>query len=150
MVRYWLSLFVLFLSVTVSATRFDVCVMQAVRLDHRLNRLDAIQDCFQKNKSTLNMTTCFGTVEKLKLSKASLELSEQTKALCFYDVSQFSNVNSCLEKSQLFGSAINKDEGVFECYRQFQNSLSTAKCLKMSKLIKYPLKQEHLITQCYN
>lgn len=147
---YWLSLLILILSATASATRFDACVMQAVRQEHRLNRFEAIQDCFQKNKSTLNMTTCFGTVEKLKLAKASLELSEQLKSLCFYDVSQFSNVNSCLEKSQVFSSAINKDDGVFECYRQFQNSLSTNTCLKMSKLIKYPLKQEHLIAQCYN
>ncbi len=150
MVRYWLSLITLVFCSSAAATRFDVCVMQAVRQEHRLNRLEAIQDCFQKNKSTLNMTTCFGTVEKLKISKASLELSEQMKSLCFYDVSQFSNVNSCLEKSQVFNSAINKDEGVFECYRQFQNNLSTNTCLKISKLITYPLKQEHLIAQCYN
>ncbi len=162
MVRYWITLIIFLLAsstsfgarVIPSTTFFDRCLMQAVRQEHRLNRLEAIQNCFEKNKEaskkTLTIPACFATVEKIKLGHASLELSEQLKSLCFYEVGAFPNIKACLNKSQVFVSAINKDEAVFECYRTFQNELSTSQCLHISTLLKYPLKRDHLVSQCYN
>ena len=150
MIRAIVSWFFILFCLPAFSGVFDVCALQAVREDHRLERMEAIQNCFVKNRSQLTISSCYKAVDKLKLGNISLELSDKIKTLCFYEVSQFKSLSSCMNSTQLFHSAAEKDEAIFECYRQFQNQLTPDQCLYMTKQIKYPLKREHLVSQCYS
>ena len=100
--------------------------------------------CAEKFIKPLTLTQCFSSAEKIKsdLSKENL------KQFCFYQVSEFPNLNSCLISADTMTVMINHDDAVFECIRQFQNSLSATQCLELSKKMRYPEKNDYLRRKC--
>lgn len=138
----------LFLSALCFASPLELCLDSALRKGHRLNRIDATYMCFIKNKNLINSEMCFSSVQNLKPGQTSIELNEKLKSLCFYEVSLFKNIKSCLQKAPVFTLAINHDEAILECYNQFQENLNQKQCLKISKLLKYPSKKDYLAAHC--
>jgi hypothetical protein len=49
------------------------------------------------------------------------------------------------EKMQV---AIHHDDAIFDCVRQFQDTIDLNLCRKISKQMKYPEKAEHLVRKC--
>lgn len=135
---------------TAWSSSFQTCLAQASRQAHKLDRFEAIQSCFVTHRENLNSDRCYQAIEKLNLQQTSVELGEQLKGFCFFEVSNFKTVDSCLQKSQQFHTANDKDEAVFECYVQFQKNISAKQCLEISKKMIYPLKRQHLEVQCNN
>lgn len=131
------------------AGQFDVCLTQAKKITHRLNRVEAIQSCFESNKDSITAEACFAGIKTVQVHEKSIELNEKLNSICFYDISHFKKISSCLAKVDIFKIASNHDEAVFECYRQFQNQLSQKQCLKISSFMKYPAKKEYLDNHCY-
>ncbi|OFZ31560.1 MAG: hypothetical protein A2622_02970 [Bdellovibrionales bacterium RIFCSPHIGHO2_01_FULL_40_29] len=151
MSRFFAScfLFLLFTNAAYSSS-FDLCLEHAAKQEHKLDRQDGVQNCFIKNKAQLNSEKCYRSIKKVNLTEISQKINEQIKSVCFYEVSRFRTIKSCLEKSQLFETAINKDEAVFDCFAQFQNVLNQRQCLNVSQYLIYPAKKEHLKTHCLN
>lgn len=132
------------------AGQFDACLNQVKKTEHRLARLESIQSCFEKSKDVISEDTCFSAIKKIQTHDKSIELGEKLNSICFYDVSRFKNVKSCLNKTSVFQIANNHDEAVFDCYRQFQATLNQKECLKVSSELKYPAKKEYLQNHCYD
>ncbi len=130
------------------AAGLDNCLQSASKKEHRLDRIEATQACFQKNLNSMRPENCFAAAEKLKQSQKSEDLSEQMKALCFYQVSVFKTVQACLQKVSVFTVAQNHDEAIFECYTQFQDAINKTQCLKIGEQLIYPAKKEYLISHC--
>ncbi len=125
----------IFTSATSFASPIEKCLASAS---------ETTKTCAEKYIKNLNMNNCFKECEKLKsdLSKENL------KQFCFFEVSEFSEVNTCLSAANKFTVAINHDEAVFECVRQFQSELNPTKCLLISKKMRYPEKAQHLSQHC--
>lgn len=102
------------------------------------------QLCTQKYVKNISIEKCFLATKTIH----SDFLNESLKQFCFYDVSDFPNLNSCLQKAALFRVAQNHDEAITSCLLQFQENLSSKKCLAISSRLKYPEKKEHLRKQC--
>lgn len=152
MVRIWLlsGLFIVFGQFSWAAGQFEHCLSTARKTTHRLDRMEAIGSCFEKHKDLISEESCFAEIKKTQIHDKSIELSEKLNAICFYDVSRFKTVESCIAKTSVFQIAANHDEGVFECYRQFQSKVSRNQCLQISKALKYPAKKQYLETHCLN
>ncbi len=105
---------------------------------------ESTEMCAQKYIKNLTLNQCFSEAEKIKseLSKENL------KQFCFYQVSEFPTLASCLSTSKKMAVMLNHDEAIFECVRQFQNQLNDQQCLKISDLLKYPEKKSHLKRKC--
>ncbi len=103
-----------------------------------------VKTCADKNIKNLTLNNCFAEAEKIKsdLSKENL------KQFCFYQVSEFPTVSTCLNASEKMALAINHDEAVFECVRQFQERLTENQCRKISEKLKYADKAKHLNRLC--
>jgi hypothetical protein len=146
---YWILLIGALTGQTLFAGTLDICLAQIKRHDHRLSKIEAIESCFEKNKHLVSGEGCFAAVKKATAVEQSLNLQEKLNGICFYESSHFKNVSECLNKSSVFQTAENHDEGVFECYRQFQSKISTKQCLQASEYLKYPAKKEYLKNHCY-
>ena len=140
--------FTLFLSATSSAAEFDSCLASASKVEHRLNRIESVRICFEKNKKHLDSESCYKGTSTLKTKNYSTEIMDQLKATCFYDVSRFKSVSICLQKAKIFELADSHDEAIFECYSQFQDELNQKQCLAVSELLRYPAKKEYLAEHC--
>lgn len=117
---------------------------------HIIESEELILSCFEKNKATIGSNACFQLVNNFKKIKKSFIMTEKIKSICFYDASIFQNISSCLLKTKEFKNAENRDEAVFDCYRQFQNTLTEKQCLKATTYLTYPAKKEYLLQQCSN
>lgn len=102
------------------------------------------QNCVQKHIQRLTLDSCFSESANIKsdLSKENL------KQFCFYNVSEFPTLKSCLSRSENFKVALNHDEALFECVRQFQNQISESQCSAISSQMRYPEKLQHLKRNC--
>lgn len=148
-VRAYFVILAFFFAQTVFAGQFETCLAGSKKIAHRLNRVEAIQDCFDSNKESMTADACFAGIKSVQIHEKSIELNEKLNSICFYDVSRFKKISICLSKVDVFKIANNHDEAVFECYREFQNQLSQKQCLKVSSLMKYPAKKEYLDNHCY-
>ena len=143
-----LFLSLIFLSLLLRAAPLETCLSHTDKVEHRLDRINAVQACFDKNKKTTSVDSCFLAVETNKLNRLSEELSEQIKTTCFYDIAPFKTIKSCLQRSASFVQAGNHDEAIFECYRQFEDRLNQKECLKVSASLRYPAKKDYLAEHC--
>ncbi|MFZ3228619.1 MAG: hypothetical protein WA160_00315 [Pseudobdellovibrio sp.] len=148
MVRSSLIVLIIALYNFAFAGSLENCLEPALKMAHRLNRLESIQTCFEQNKTKMVSESCFSTIAKIQTHDKSIELTERLNSLCFYEVSQFKTIKNCLDKTNLFKITMNHDEGVFECYRQFQSTLNQKQCLAVSMQLKYPAKKEYLENHC--
>jgi hypothetical protein len=108
------------------------------------NNLETPKTCAEKNIKNLTLNNCFNEAENLKsnLSKENL------KQFCFYQVSEFPTLSTCLNSTEKMTIALNHDEAVFECVRQFQDRISESQCRKISVKLKYSEKSQHLNRLC--
>lgn len=137
-----------FFSLIGTAAELESCLTVAAKIEHRLNRTEAMLSCFEKNKKTIDSDTCFKGISLLKAKNFSTEQTEQVRANCFYEISRFKSISACLQKAKTFELAGSHDEAVFECYSQFQDDLNQKQCLTVSQLLRYPAKKEYLAEHC--
>ena len=148
LLTYFLMCLAIFFSLESPAVELGSCLEIAAKVEHRLNRIEAVQSCFEKNKKQLDSESCFKGVSSLKAKSFSIELTEQLKAQCFYEISRFKSIGACLQKAKTFELAGTHDEAVFECYSQFQDELNQKQCLAVSRLLRYPAKKDYLAEHC--
>ena len=148
LLTYFLIFLSIFFSLESPAVEMTSCLNIAAKIEYRLNRIEAVQSCFEKNKKQLNSESCFKGISSLKPKNFSLELIEQFKAQCFYEVSHFKSIDACLQKAKTFDLAGTHDEAIFECYSQFQDELNQKQCLAVSQLLRYPAKKDYLAEHC--
>lgn len=115
---------------------------------HRLDREEAVRGCFANMKTTLNRGECFSALRKSRSAQASGSLSEDIKAVCFYETTAYKDVNECVRESRRFVSAGDRDEAVFYCYQIFQDKLSKKQCLQTARNLIFAAKREHLSQHC--
>ena len=149
MVRSGLIFFILLIAQITFASAFNNCLATAKKIQHRLDRADAIQACFEANKMQITSEACFSGIKSIEVQNKSIELTEKLNSICFYETTAFKNTKSCLARTDEFKIATNHDNAVFECYRQFQNKINKKNCLAISSLLKYPAKKEYLQNHCY-
>lgn len=129
------------------AKSFNQCISDT-QYKHLIERQEDVKDCFVRFKNTLGSDNCFLQIRKLKVASQSEILSENLKAICFYDASIFQNIQTCARRAGEFKNADNHDEAIFQCYRDFQDKISQKDCLTLSKKLIYPSKQDYLRQHC--
>lgn len=102
------------------------------------------KSCAEKNIKNLTLSRCFAESEKIKSDLSR----ENLRQFCFYEVSEFPSLKTCLSSAVQMSVAIHHDDAVFECVRQFQSIMDLSLCRKISKKMKYPEKSEHLVRKC--
>ncbi len=102
------------------------------------------KNCVEKNIKILTLSNCFSESEKIKSDLSR----ENLKQFCFYEVSEFPSMKTCLVAAEKMQVAIHHDDAVFECVRQFQDQMDLNLCRHISKKMKYPEKAEHLVRKC--
>lgn len=146
----FISLFLLssLLSISSFAESFENCLNRAKQQQHVLDQNEKIEMCFKYNAKYLNNLYCFNKVKQITVSQKSLNLKETLNSVCFYESTDFKDLNTCVQKSDVFQIADNHDEAIFNCYQNFRFSLNKKQCLEMSKKMKQPEKKIHLFNQC--
>lgn len=139
---------VLFFGFNAFSSTMEVCLESAKKRTHVLDQHIAIEDCFQANLDRLSAQQCFSYAKQLNKNKKFYDLSETLNTLCFYSTSTFNDVKSCIAGSRNFAIADNHDEAVFDCYKQFQNTLSQKQCIELSRQLIYPAKKDYLFQHC--
>lgn len=126
----------------------SVLAREKSKLEVCLNNEKEVQSCIissiSRDSKPLTVESCFAEGIKLK----SDFLKEETLQYCFYQLSEFTNLNSCVNKAQNFKTAINHDEALFECVRQHQTSIAPESCRQIAKQMRYPEKSKYLLRQC--
>lgn len=145
-------LFIIFISTSYSfaANSFQNCINKAEQKKHITDQMNETQDCFYQNKNYLNVNLCYKELEKNKVAKKSLDLTEDLKELCFYQTTEFDSASHCLKKAILFRNADDHDEAIFQCYQQFQSKLNKQQCISISKALIYPAKKDYFLQHCLN
>lgn len=138
------------MSTHVFASPIEQCLSQISSKHHIIESEDLILSCFNKYKDSIGSNLCFQLANKSKKIKKSFSLTEKIKSICFYESSIFQNISSCLLKTKEFKNAESRDESVFDCYRQFQSSLTQQQCFTVVPYLTYPSKKEYMQQQCYN
>lgn len=105
-----------------------------------------VNTCMNKALTKKTITQCYTLAEKIK----SLSAKEKIVDYCFYEISEFSNLNTCLYATSKFYIGENKDAALFECYRQFAPTINKKVCQKISQLMTYPEKRSYMQNQCEN
>lgn len=110
------------------------------------NQPNEIQECLNKNSKHLTLDSCYNQARIIK----SNYIKENVRSYCFYHVSEFPNLSSCVGKARLFTDPVNHDAGLFNCYSQFERTIKKRTCEKMSKLFRFPEKGRYLKSNCEN
>lgn len=133
--KYFLSFIFLLVTTAGSARPLEKCMSDLSQ---------TTKQCSEKFIKNLTLSTCFTEADALRsnLSKENL------KQFCFYEVSEFPTLKSCLSASQKMNIAINHDEAIFECVRQFQDQIDLQLCYKIARKLLYPEKIQHLKRKC--
>lgn len=126
----------------------SVLAREKTKLETCLHNQKEVQSCIYSSIATasrpLTVESCFAEGIKLK----SDFLKEETLQYCFYQLSEFATLNSCVNKAQNFKTAINHDEALFECVRQHQTSIAPESCKQIARQMRYPEKSKYLLRQC--
>lgn len=102
------------------------------------------KNCVEKNIKIITLSSCFSAAEKIKSSLSK----ENLKQFCFYEVSEFPSLKTCLNAASGMEIAVHHDDAIFDCVRQFQDAMDLNLCRKISKKMKYVEKAEHLVRKC--
>lgn len=105
-----------------------------------------IQECIGKTSKHITLGSCFDQASAIK----SNYIKENVRSYCFYHISEFPNLSSCVAKARLFTDAVNHDAGIFNCYSQFERTMKKETCEKISKLFRFPEKGRYLKSNCAN
>ena len=112
-------------------------------LDEQPNEVRA---CLGKTSKHITLSSCFDQVNKIK----SNYFKENVREYCFYHISEFPNLKSCVSKARQFTDAENHDAALFNCYSQFEPTIKKATCETMSKMFRFPEKGRYLKSNCSN
>lgn len=138
MTALFLTAFMLLTTGFTSATsRLEKC------LDDQPNE---IQACLGKTQKHITLSTCFNQVNTVK----SNYLKENIRSYCFYHISEFPNLKTCVAKARQFTDIENHDAALFNCYSQFEPSIKKATCETMAKIFRIPEKGRYLKSNCGN
>ena len=105
-----------------------------------------IQECLSKSSKHITLGSCYEQANAIK----SNYMKENVRTYCFYHISEFPNLNTCVGKARLFTDASNHDAAIFNCYSQFERNIKKATCERMSKLFRFPEKGRYLKSNCQN
>lgn len=105
-----------------------------------------VQACLSKNSKHLTIASCYEQAHLIKSNYAK----ENVRSYCFYHISEFPNLNTCIGKARLFSDASNHDAAIFNCYSQFERNIKKSTCEKISKLFRFPEKGRYLKSNCQN
>lgn len=105
-----------------------------------------IRECLGKTSKYITISSCFDQANAIK----SNYLKENVREYCFYHISEFPNLKSCVAKARQFSDAENHDAALFNCYGQFESSIKKGTCETMSKMFRFPEKGRYLKSNCSN
>jgi len=135
--QFFLLLQILLLLSAAPKSKIEKCL-----IDHP----NQTQACMHKNVTHLTLNSCYSSLQEIK----SKHIQETIKDFCFYQVSEFPNLESCLIKSKLFFIAENHDAATLNCYLQFQENIKKPTCQKIANSLRLPDKQTFLKNHCEN
>lgn len=105
-----------------------------------------IQACLRKTSKHITLGSCYDQANLIK----SNFLKENVRSYCFYHISEFPNLKTCVAKARSFTDAENHDAALFNCYSQFETEMNKSNCETMSKLFRFPEKGRYLKSNCEN
>lgn len=145
--------YVLFLSLALSATistadELEKCLSSVGSKVHRLEREDAVTQCFTSFTPMTGKDACFGHVEKFKSLVSSTRLKNLALNSCFYESTAYRSMQDCMGDTKMFKKASDHDEAIFFCYQSFQERLNKDECSNAAKKLIFPAKREYLLNHC--
>lgn len=105
-----------------------------------------IRSCLGKSSKHITLSSCFDQAALVK----SNYLRENVHEYCFYHISEFPNLNSCVDKARQFTDAENHDAALFNCYLQFEIKMTKNSCEKIAKMFRFSEKGRYLKSNCSN
>jgi len=135
LVYAFLTVMTLTFGAIASASQLEKCLM---------NNPNQMQACADKNIKNLTLNSCYSEVAQIK----SEHIKEKFKEFCFYQVSEFPTLKSCLEKASLFLISDDGDSAKLSCVTQFQDGLKKHECLNIVKSLKLNEKKWYLKNHC--
>jgi len=133
----FLSTLLLSLVQNASASTIEKCL---------LNNPNQTYFCAKKTIKNLTLNSCYAVITDLK----SEHIKEKVKDFCFYQVSEFPSLASCIHKAKLFLIAEDNDNAKLSCITQFQDQLKKVDCLKIANSLKTSEKKWFLQNHCNN
>ncbi len=147
--KIFLILLFLFSTNTYSAP-IETCIANARKNGNMIERKQALENCFKFNKNKISKKQCFDFATQINQSLRYSDLAETLNSICFYETTSFDSLQICLSGASNFAIADNHDEAIFDCYRQFQTTLSQNQCIAVSRKLIYPAKKNYLFQHCQN
>lgn len=105
-----------------------------------------IRECLGKTSKHITLSSCFDQAATVK----SNYIKENLREYCFYHISEFPNLKSCVAKARQFNDAENHDAALFNCYSQFEPSMKKNTCETIAKMFRFPEKGRYLKSNCSN
>lgn len=105
---------------------------------------ESTSSCVNQNLTHKTLNQCYALVDTVRSTNAK----EKLKNYCFYQISEFPTLKSCVQASIKFFEAENKDQALFECYRQFAATTNKSSCLQIAKSMTYSDKRTYLENHC--
>lgn len=102
------------------------------------------EQCLKKTEKNISIQTCYNQSDKIK----SNYLKENFRLYCFYHISEFSNLKTCVNHARKFISADNHDAALYDCQYQFSQSMTKNTCMKLSEYFRIPEKSRYLKSHC--
>lgn len=127
-----------FISTTVQAYKlssFELCLKQTNK---------PTSQCLKQHLKQVTLDNCYNSVTSIRSQNAK----EKVKNYCFYQISEFSNLKSCVTKAAAFYEAESRDQGLFECYRQFSQTISKSNCTQIANHMIFSDKKNHMKNIC--
>jgi hypothetical protein len=146
--RYIFLLLALSLPALANADALQTCLASTVYHEHRIEKEDNINFCFEKYKNSISQDSCFKTIRKNSLLINTSKLHNFTTSVCFYETGEHKNLYACNESAKKFKGAAEHDEALFYCYQTFQDRVSKKDCLETSAKMIFPAKKEYLKRHC--
>lgn len=103
-------------------------------------------ECIRRHLNPRTIQACYAMSETIYSSLSK----EKVREYCFYNINEFSSLKSCLAATKKFYMDENKDQALFECYRQFAPEINERQCLKISKMMSYRERRSYLENHCHN
>lgn len=101
-------------------------------------------DCVNRHLKPKTIDSCYKMTDTIYSNQSK----ENVKNYCFYNISEFPTLKTCIDSAKRFFIAENKDQALFECVRQFSSTISSKDCMTVSKIMTYKEKASYLASHC--
>lgn len=140
-----LALFVLIQAPYAKALKAVTTQSIPVKVEICLNSTQStVKTCLTQPQRPKTHESCYKIAKQLASSRAKEKVNE----FCFYEISEFRTLPSCVSSATRFLVGENRDAALFDCVRQFSDNLTTKQCNSVAYRMLFVEKRNYLLNHC--